>query len=184
VTVTACRAARRHPRGVPRCPHCAATLAGLVAEGSPRGPGIRCWRCSRFVLLAPDPADPLRVVTVAEAVELARFTAEAEAVEALPVPVPAGRGPPARCSATKDPCESANRNRNQTIATRKGKPNMTDTREKAPKRLPARGSLSIFPEDHKRSTTPAQAYLMTHPLCASSGAAGPNKVACRALAIG
>ena len=87
------------------------------------------------------------------AVELARLvhwrSAEAEAVEALPVPVPAGRGPPARCSATKDPCESANRNRNQTIATRKGKPNMTPIREKAPKRFPVRDFLKIVCPIHK-----------------------------------
>ena len=173
MTVTSCRAARRHPCSVTRCPHCSAALAGLVVGGSPRGPGVRCRGCSRFVALAPDPADPLRVMTVAEAVESARFTAEAEAVEALPVPVPAGRGPPARCSATKDPCESANRNRNQTIATRKGKPNMTDTREKAPKRLPARGSLKIVSRDHKRTTSPALSYPIPRPLCASGSAAGP-----------
>jgi hypothetical protein len=61
---------------------------------------------------------------------------------------------------------------------------MTVTREKAPKRLPARGSLKILSPDHKRSTTPDVSYLIARPLCASGGTAGPNKVACRALAIG
>ena len=66
---------------------------------------------------------------------------------------------------------------------------MTDTREKAPKRLPARGSLKIVSKiqrlpalvasvaDDAPALRGAVCYVVT---CA----AGPNKVACRALAIG
>jgi hypothetical protein len=121
------------------------------------------------------------------AVELARLvhwrSADVEAIEALPAPVAVGRGPPSRGSAMKDPWR-VRTGIGPTIATRKGAPNMTDTREKAPKRFPTRDSLKILHPDHQRSTTPAQAYLIAHPLCAAGSAAGPNKVACRALAIG
>ncbi len=119
----------------------------------------------------------------AELSKLARWrVAEVEAIAATPAPVPAGRGPPVRGTAVTpaNRAPGARSQINASLYSIGAPPNMTPKCKRAPGRFLARGSLSIFPEDHK----PAQAYLMTHPLCASSGAAGPNKVACRALAIG
>jgi hypothetical protein len=86
-----------------------------------RSPSSARGRWARYAFTVTDTAATVVKVAVtvarfiAEALTAAVLTrwrsAEAEAVAALPAPVPAGRGPPARCSATKDPCESANRNR-------------------------------------------------------------------------
>jgi hypothetical protein len=154
VIVPACRLSRRPPRAVTRCPRCSAPLAGLVVGGftevdGTRGQGVCCRRCRRVVALTPDPADSLRVVTVAEAVESARWTSELfEAIESTPVPVATGRGPPSRCSAAATPWR-VRTGIELTTATRKGAPNMTPIREKAPKRFPVRDFLKIVCPIHK-----------------------------------
>lgn len=155
-----------------RCPRCSAPLAGLVAGGSARGPGVRCRCCSRFVVLMPDPADPLRAVAVTEAVKLARWTSELfEAIESIPAPVATGRGPPAHVLAS---CEGAMSH----VPQSKGGPRMAATKEKAPRLSPRDLLLIVCPihyDVHSSSVMVAPLALVVRSAATvANGAVGPN----------